>query len=92
MFTELFFSHNFNTNKVNFHASLMPIHCFLFEIQIIKNGFTGPMSYRVFGETGPGFLLPDSIFQVDPSPGCQASDNFESDFDHFLQRVRREQR
>ena len=22
----------------------MPIHCFLFEIQIIKNGFTGPMS------------------------------------------------
>ena len=25
----------------------------LFEIQIIKNGFTGPISYRVFRETGP---------------------------------------
>ena len=36
-FTELFFSHNFNTNKVNFTSmqSLMPIHCFLFEIRII---------------------------------------------------------
>ena len=33
--------------------SLMPIHCFLFEIQIIKNGFTVPISYRVFRETGP---------------------------------------
>ena len=33
--------------------SLMPIHCFLSEIQIIKNGFTGPISYRVFRETGP---------------------------------------
>ena len=33
--------------------SLMPIHCFLFEIQIIKNGFTGPTTYRVFRETGP---------------------------------------
>ena len=33
--------------------SLMPIHCFLFEIQIIKNGFTGLISYRVFRETGP---------------------------------------
>ena len=58
--------------------SLMPIHCFLLEIQIIKNGFTGPMSYRVFGETAPGFLIPDSIFQGDPSPGYQAFDNFES--------------
>ena len=27
---------------------LMPIHCFVFEIQIIKNGFAGPISYRVF--------------------------------------------
>ena len=36
------------------------------------------MSYRVFGETAPGFLIPDSIFQVDPSPGYQAFDNFES--------------
>ena len=52
-FTELFISHNFNTNKVSFHASLMPIHCFLSEIQIIKNFFTGPISYRVFRETGP---------------------------------------
>ena len=70
----------------------MPIHYFLFEIQIIKNGLTGAMGYRVFGETGPGFLIPDSIFQVDPSPGYQAFDNFESDFDHFLQRVRSEER
>ena len=58
--------------------SLMPIHCFLFEIQIIENGFTGPISYRVFGEKGPGFLILDSIFQVDPSPGYQAFDNLES--------------
>ena len=57
--------------------SLMPTHCF-FEIQIIKNDFTGPMSYRVFGETAPGFLIPDSIFQVDPSPNYQAFDNFKS--------------
>ena len=33
---------------------LRPIHCFLCEIQIIKNGFSGPLSYRVFRETGPG--------------------------------------
>ena len=39
-FTEPFFSHNFNT-KLTFMQSLMPLHCFLFEIQIIKNGFTG---------------------------------------------------
>ena len=56
----------------------MPIHCFPFEIQIIKDDFMGPMSYRVFGETAPGFLIPGSIFQVDPSPGYQAFDNFES--------------
>ena len=31
----------------------MPIHCFLFEIDIVKNGFTGPISYRVFRETDP---------------------------------------
>ena len=31
----------------------MSIHCFIFEIQIIKNGFTSPISYRVFRETGP---------------------------------------
>ena len=55
-FTEPFFSHNFNKNKVNFHAKFMPIHCFLFEIQIIKNGFMGPISYRVFRETGPWTL------------------------------------
>ena len=30
----------------------MPIHCFLFEIQIIKNGFTGPKSFWDFRETG----------------------------------------
>ena len=70
----------------------MPIHYFLFEIQMIKNGLTSAMSYRVFGETGPGFLIPDSIFQVDPSPGYQAFDKFEYSFDHFLQRVRGEQR
>ena len=67
--------------KLTSMQSLMPIHCFRFEIQIIYNGFTGPTSYRVFGETGPGFLFPDSIFQVDPSPGYQAFNNFESDFD-----------
>ena len=39
--------------KLTFMQSLMPIHCFLFEIQIIKIGFTGPISYRVFRETGP---------------------------------------
>ena len=33
--------------------SLMPMHRFLFEIQIIKNSLTGPISYRVFRETGP---------------------------------------
>ena len=33
--------------------SLVPIHCFLFEIEIIKNGFAGPINYRVFRETGP---------------------------------------
>ena len=39
--------------KVTSMQSLMPIHCFLFEIQNIKNGFAGPASYRVFRETGP---------------------------------------
>ena len=39
--------------KLTFMPSLMPTHCFLFEIQIIKNGFTGPISYPVFRETGP---------------------------------------
>ena len=43
---------SFCTKKVNFHAKLA-IRCFLFEIQLIKNGFTGPISYRVFRETGP---------------------------------------
>ena len=38
--------------------SLKPIHCFLFEIQIVKNGFTGPIRYRVFRETGPRSLGP----------------------------------
>ena len=59
--------------KLTSMQSLMPIHCFLFEIQIIKNDFTGPISYRVCRDTGPGFLIPDSIFQVDPSPGYQVS-------------------
>ena len=56
MFTELFFSHNFNTNKVNFHAKFCCRYtAFFFEIQIIKNGFTGPKIYQVFRETGPRF-------------------------------------
>ena len=33
--------------------SLLPIDCFLFEIQIIKKGFKGLTSYRVFREKGP---------------------------------------
>ena len=33
--------------------SLMPIHCFLFWIQIIEKGFMGPISYRVFRALGP---------------------------------------
>ena len=54
MFTELFFPHNFNANKVNFHAKFCCLYtAFFFEIQIIKNGFTGPKIYRVFRETGP---------------------------------------
>ena len=51
-FTEMFLSHNFHT-KLIFMDSLMPIRCFLFEIPVIKNGFTGPISYRVFRETCP---------------------------------------
>ena len=41
--------------KLTSMQSLMPLHCFRFEIQIIKNGFTGPISYPVFRETGPRF-------------------------------------
>ena len=56
MFTELFFSHNFNIRtKLTSMQSLMPMYCFLFEIQK-KNGFMGPISYRVFRETGPSFF------------------------------------
>ena len=33
--------------------SLMSIHYFPFEIQTIKNDFTGAISYQVFRETGP---------------------------------------
>ena len=36
--------------------SLMPIHCFLSEIQIIKDRFTDWISYRVFREMGPWSL------------------------------------
>ena len=39
--------------KLTSMQSLMPIHCFLFEIQITKSGFTGSISYPVFRETGP---------------------------------------
>ena len=39
--------------KLTSMQSLTPIQCFLFEIQVIKNGFTGLISYRVFRETGP---------------------------------------
>ena len=47
MFTELFFSHNFNTYKVNFHAKFNAntLLSFSFEFEIIKNGFTGPIRY-----------------------------------------------
>ena len=38
----------------------MPIHYFLFEIQIIENGFTGPISYR---ETGPRIELFYEIYE-----------------------------
>ena len=33
--------------------SFMPIHCLLFEIQIIRKGFTGQIRYPVFQEMGP---------------------------------------
>ena len=36
--------------KLTSMQSLMPINCFLFEIQIIKNGFTGPITFRVLRE------------------------------------------
>ena len=36
--------------------SLIPIHCFLFETQIIKNGFTDSISYRVF-KRAPGHII-----------------------------------
>ena len=41
--------------------SLTPIHCFRFEIQIIKNGFTGLISYRgsVADQGGEGQGGPD---------------------------------
>ena len=54
-FTELFFSHIFYTNNVNFHAKFNAYTLLSFEIQIIKNGFTGPISYRLFRETGSRF-------------------------------------
>ena len=34
--------------------SFMPIHYFVFKIQMIKNGFPGPKSVRDYRETGPG--------------------------------------
>ena len=44
--------------------SLMPIHYFLFEIQIIENGFTGPISYR---ETGPRIEL---FYEIHEKSSC----------------------
>ena len=45
--------------------SLMHIHCFLFEIHIIKNGFSGLIIYRVFRETGPSRTLSVNICSED---------------------------
>ena len=55
IFPELFFSRNFTRlgTKLTSMQSLVPIHFFLFETRIIKNGFTGPISYRVFQNMGP---------------------------------------
>ena len=39
--------------KLTSMQGFMPIHGLLFEIHIIKNDFTGPISYRDFRETGP---------------------------------------
>ena len=50
-------SHNKNRKPYVSRAGLFTyfkyVHCFIVEIQIIKNGFTGPISCRVFQETGP---------------------------------------
>ena len=50
--------------------SLMPIHCFLFEIQIIKNGFTGRKSFRDFRETGPWCPCPGTKMDVVQTRQC----------------------
>ena len=71
MFTELFFSHNFNKSKhwVNFHAEFNAYARLSFWDAIIKNGFKGPISYQVFQETSPRsngliFFLPSAPLGV----------------------------
>ena len=55
MFTELFFSHTFKTNKVNFHAKFNAYTLLPFmRYRSLKMALRArPISYRVFRESGP---------------------------------------
>ena len=48
--------------------SLIPIHCFLFEIEMIKNGFTGPINYRSFEKRAPGYHAIFNLLLCCPAP------------------------
>ena len=53
-FTELFFSHIFNINKVYLHASFMPILCFVFKIWIAKMASQARKVFGTFEKLTPG--------------------------------------
>ena len=44
--------------EVSFIQSFRPIHFSVFKIQVTKNGFAGPKSFRGFRETGPSSCGP----------------------------------
>ena len=54
MFIELFFSNNFITNKVNFHAKLMPIPDFFLRYRSLKMALQAQLVIGSFEKRAPG--------------------------------------
>ena len=54
MFTELFFSNKFFTNKVNFHAKLMPIAAFFLRYRSLKMALQARLVIGSFEKRAPG--------------------------------------
>ena len=74
--------------KLTSMQSLLLILCFLFEIEIIENGFTGPIGYRVFRETGPGIVLQCIEGTQLPARSTQRQHLLSTPFDNPMHRYR----